>query len=355
MAGSGLYGSNDAPLMAHHDMALLDLDGVVYLVGDPIAGAAQTIQRIRETGTQVRFVTNNASRAPDDVAKLLTSRGISAQPQEVCTSAQAAAQVLHDRCAPGSHILVIGSEALEAEVKRVGLVPQRGPDGGDVAAVVQGFGSEVAWTMLAEAAVTVRGGALWVATNTDKTMPSARGPLPGNGTMVAAVAAAAGKQPDVIAGKPGPELLKKAISSDPTINPIMVGDRWDTDISAAVAAGIPSLMVLSGSTQAKHVLTIPVGARPNYLSWTVAGLYEIHPRPVVREQFRSVECCEWTVTVEGATVLLDGGGEPLDALRALAVMAWSLQDSRPDLFKETELRALTNIGAKAIRELGIDH
>ena len=306
-------------MAARHDMALLDLDGVVYLVGNPIPGAPETIDWLRGSGVLPRFVTNNASRRPGEVAELLTSRGVTADESEVCTSAQAAAEILRSRCAPGDAVLVVGSDALAAEVAEMGLTPIREPSG-EVRAVVQGYGPQVGWKQLADAAVEVRGGILWVATNTDATMPSPRGPLPGNGTMIAAVATAAGRQPDAVAGKPEPALLERATAGHHDPRPIVVGDRWDTDIAAAVAAGMPGMLVLSGTTTPPEVLDIPPYARPDHLAWSIAGLQDEHPR--VEQTGDTVECREWTVRGDGERLTLFGSGDALDALRALAQAAW---------------------------------
>ena len=139
-------------------------------------------------------------------------------------------------------MLIVGTESLAAEIDNVGLKPVR-QWSDDPVAVVQGHSPQTGWPDLAEAALAIRGGALWVAANVDKTLPSERGLLPGNGSMVAALRAATDSEPQV-AGKPEPTLLTDALSRGDFRTPLVVGDRLDTDIAGANAAGLPSLLVL---------------------------------------------------------------------------------------------------------------
>ncbi len=201
-------------LVDRYDLLMFDLDGVVYLGTEPVPGAVEAISRLRRRGTAVAYVTNNASRRAAEVSSLLNSLGVPAEPAQVTTSAQAAAVVLAERFAPGSAVLVVGSAALAAEVAAVGLRPVSGA-GDSPAAVVQGYGPEVGWALLAEACVAVRAGAFWLATNPDRTLPSPRGPLPGNGALVAAVATALDRAPDLVVGKPAPTLFEQAIAGPP--------------------------------------------------------------------------------------------------------------------------------------------
>jgi glycerol 3-phosphatase-2 len=348
---SRLWGSVE-PLTARHDMALLDLDGVVYLVGEPIPGAPQTIRQLRDLGLGVRFVTNNASRSAGEVAQLLTSRNIAAQPHEVVTSAQAAAALLRDRLDPGSLVLVVGSPALAAEVQEAGLRPTSDGSQPGLKAVVQGYGPQVGWQQLADASVAVRSGLPWVATNTDKTLPSPRGPLPGNGTMVAAVATAAGREPDEVAGKPAAAALLRAVHGCQQPRPVVVGDRWDTDIAAAEAAGMPSLLVLSGVTQPADLPSIPPAARPRYLAWDISGLCEAHPAPQWSGG-NMVRCRDWRATAEGPLVTLDGDGEPLDALRAIAELAWRCGDTDPGFSAGLSVTGTGDAAIQAVKSLGL--
>ena len=158
---------------------------------------------------------------------------------------------------PGAPVLIVGTESLAAEVRNVGLKPVR-LWSDDPVAVVQGHSPQTGWPDLAEAALAIRGGALWVAANVDLTLPSERGLLPGNGSMVAALRAATDREPQV-AGKPQPTLLTDALARGNFRTPLVVGDRLDTDIAGANAAGLPSLLVLSGVSTADDTVRAAVG------------------------------------------------------------------------------------------------
>lgn len=258
-------------LVEGYDAVLLDLDGVVYLGEQPVPGAAEAIARLRAAGVPVGYVTNNASRAAAEVAALLNRLGVAADVDEVVTSAQAAARLLAERFPPGTPVLVVGSAALRAEVAAVDLVPVL--EAGLAEAVVQGYALTVGWTDLAEASVAIRGGALWVATNTDATLPSPRGPLPGNGSLVAALATALGRGPDVVVGKPEPTLLLAAAAARGARRPLFVGDRLDTDIAGAHRVGFDSLLVLTGVHGRADVESAPADQRPTYVGEDLGALF----------------------------------------------------------------------------------
>ncbi len=157
-------------------------------------------------------------------------------------------------------MLVVGTESLAAEITAVGLRPVRSYDD-KPDAVVQGHSPETGWAILAEAALAIRAGALWVAANVDATLPTERGLLPGNGSMVAALKAATDAEPQV-AGKPAPTLLLDALARGDFQTPLVVGDRLNTDIAGANAAGLPSLMVLTGVNSARDAVhAVPRTAR----------------------------------------------------------------------------------------------
>src|SRR5262249_52481000 len=157
------------------------------------------------------------------------------------------------------------------EVASAGLTPVATADAHPVA-VVQGYARDVGWAQLAEACVAVRNGALWVATNADSTLPSPRGPLPGNGALVAALATALGRNPDVVVGKPAPKLFTVAAERAGASKPLVVGDRLDTDIEGAANACMDSLLVLTGVTDADGLLAARRGMRPTYVAADLRAL-----------------------------------------------------------------------------------
>ncbi len=313
-------------LVDGYDLVIFDLDGVVYLIDRPIPGAVEAIGRLHAEGTSLAYATNNASRRSAEVAHLLRNMGIPARPDEVLTSAAAAAVALAERLAPDAPVLVVGAEALRAEVRAAGLRPVARAEETPVA-VVQGYGPQVGWSELAEAALAVRAGAWWVVTNTDRTLPSPRGPLPGNGALVAALRTALDRDPELVVGKPEPTLFAAAARRVGAARPLVVGDRLDTDIAGAVRAGMDSLLVLTGVSTPADLLAAPPSARPTHLAKDLSGLF--NPDRVVRMPGRvgqaagQVDAAGWRVTDTGTAVRLTGSGAPLDALRILCAVAWS--------------------------------
>ena len=268
----------DGRLVDGYDLVIFDLDGVVYLIDQPIAGAVEAIAALHEAGTPVAYATNNASRRASDVADLLTGMGIPATDDEVLTSAGASAAVLAERLPAGAPVLVVGAEALRAEIRAVGLTVVDRADGSP-AAVAQGYGPQVGWSDLAEASVAIRAGALWLATNTDLTLPSPRGPLPGNGSLVAALRTALGREPDVVVGKPEPALFVTAARRVNAGRALVVGDRLDTDIEGAVRAGMDSLLVLTGVHNLDDLAEAPENQRPTFVAKDLSGLFAA-PEPL---------------------------------------------------------------------------
>ncbi len=319
------------PLTSLYDTALLDLDGVVYLQEQPVPEAAAALEAARAAGMRLEFVTNNASRRPAAVATLLASVGVQARPEEVVTSAQASAALLAERLPAGAAVLVVGSQALGEELEDVGLRAVRSAEDGPVA-VVQGYSADTGWAQLAEGAVALRAGALWVATNADATFPSPRGPLPGNGSLVAALTTATGRVPDEIVGKPHPRLHQESVRRSGALVPLVVGDRLDTDIEGAINGDCASLLVLTGVTTAAELIAAPPRHRPDYVSADLRGLLEPHPQPAVSAGAAS--CRGWTVHVEAGALRLTGAGAAIDALRALCAAAWTGDVAAPKVIAD---------------------
>ena len=304
-----------ATLAGQHDCLLLDLDGTVFRGHEPTIGAVQSLTDVR---ARLLYVTNNASRAPEQVAEHLRALGFDAASEDVATSAQSAAHLLAARVAPDAPVLVVGTEALADEVSRVGLRPVRTYDAGPVA-VVQGHSPETGWQNLAEAALAIRAGALWVAANVDLTLPSERGLLPGNGSMVAALQVATERDP-LVAGKPEPTLMNDALSRGSFAAPLVVGDRLDTDIAGAVAAGLPSLMVLTGVSTADEAIRALPTQRPGYLAADLRGLH------ADVDSLRIGPDAAWRIDVGTDIVTVHATGrDPVDDLavvRATAHAVW---------------------------------
>lgn len=316
-------GSSEAPSTVY-DVALLDLDGVVYVGPDAVPGVPDALAAAREAGMRLGFVTNNAARTPEEVAAHLTELGIRAAPVDVITSSQAAATVVAQLYGAGARVLPVGGPGVAAALTAAGLtVVDRAED--EPVAVVQGYGREVGWAQLAEAVVAVRNGARHVATNTDATIPSPRGPLPGNGAMVGVVRAVTGVDP-LVTGKPDPAMHAECVRRTGARRPLVVGDRLDTDIEGARAAGAASLLVLTGVTDPRTLLAAIPQHRPDLLAEDAGGL--LTPHPPVADDGSSWRCGDWVVRrAEGDDVLVleapTGTTGGLDGLRALCVAHWS--------------------------------
>lgn len=312
----------EAPLIAGFDTVLFDLDGVLYAGSEPIPKAAETTGRLRERGTRLAYVTNNAAHPPDAVAGKLTAMGIPAEPTEVVTSAQATAKLLADRLPAGARVLVVGGAGLVDALESYGLAPVFAESDGPVA-VAQGFHPTVGWAQLAEGAYAVARGLTWVASNTDRTLPTDRGLAPGNGALIETLRIATGRNPEV-AGKPERPLFDQAIARTGAERALVVGDRLDTDIAGASAAGLPSLLVLTGVSRVSDLLAAPPGHRPTYLGSDLDTLCLPYAAPEL--DGRTARCGGWVVRLRDGAVALDGDGGRDEALRALAAFAWSHAD-----------------------------
>ena len=313
---------SDQPPIDRHDAVLFDLDGVLYVGPHAVPGVPEVVAEVRARGVAVAYVTNNAARTPQTVAAHLSDLGIPATAGDVVTSAQAVAAMVAAELPPGSAVLVVGGEGLRVALEQRGLTPvdtaERGP-----AAVVQGFSPDVGWRLLAEGTYAVHAGAAWYASNLDSTVPTDRGIAPGNGALVEVIASATGARP-VVAGKPETPLHVETVRRVGSRDPLVVGDRLDTDIEGANRVGAASLLVLTGVSTARDLVLAAETARPTYVAADLrAGLLSAHP-PVTPTESGGQRCGGWTCTPTGSSVDLHGDGDRVDALRALCVAVWSL-------------------------------
>ncbi|WES65763.1 HAD-IIA family hydrolase [Microbacter sp. GSS18] len=306
------------------DVVLADLDGVVYAGAGAIPHAVESLTAARAADRRLGYITNNASRTDASVAAHLSGLGLDTAPDEVVTSPQAAMRLLADGVPAGSTILVVGGEGLVVEVEKAGFRVTRSADDAP-AAVVQGFAPDVGWSQLAEAAFALatpedEGGIPWIATNTDWTIPQARGIAPGNGTLVSAVHTAVGRLATV-AGKPEVPIFEEAVARFGAAAPLFLGDRLDTDILGANRAGIPSALILTGVDRPKHVLAAPAGSQPTYILSDLREMHEPYPETVVKDGVVSVRAA--SVRIDGPDIVIVSEGErQIDLLRAAAAAIW---------------------------------
>jgi HAD superfamily hydrolase (TIGR01450 family) len=221
---------------------VLDLDGVVWLTGQPIPGVDEAVGRLRGAGVHVLFATNNSAPTRAQLHRQLAHCGITADDADVLSSADVAAGMLD----PGTSALVLAEDGvIEALGRRGVTVVPKGP----ADAVVVGLTRAFTYDTVAEAASTVRAGARLIGTNTDATYPTPDGLVPGAGSILAAVSTAAETTPEV-AGKPHrptAEAITKLVPEGELRT--MVGDRPGTDGALAAQLGVPFALVLSGVTR----------------------------------------------------------------------------------------------------------
>lgn len=329
------------------DSVLLDLDGVVYSGPHALPGAVPALDGLAQRDIPFGFVTNNASRSSAHISSHLTDLGLRSRPELVTTSGVVAARAMADELPAGSRVLVVGSEALRDLIHEAGFtVVSSAEDRPD--ALVQGFFRSITWYDIAEACVAVAAGVPWWATNPDLTMPTERGLLPGNGAFVRTVADTTGRSPR-ITGKPGALMLRTAAAVIGGEAPIMVGDRLDTDVAAARAAGYTSALVLTGIHDIHDALRASPEHRPEYILGSLTDLLApaqpVHLAPAAGASAdsgpghpRAARCGDATVTLENG-VLRHSGPAVAAANAALALLADLPADTGPDIDETFPRRA----------------
>jgi glycerol 3-phosphatase-2 len=318
-----------SPLATEYDVALLDLDGVVYVGPAAVAGAREHLLEARSLGMRLAYVTNNASRTPEVVASHLRDLGMPADDDDVVTSAQAAARVVAELVPPESAVLVVGGEGLRVALIERGMRPVWSADDEPVA-VAQGFSPDLGWPLLAEGAYALERGLPWVASNTDLTIPTPRGRAPGNGTLVGVLRQATGRTP-VVAGKPETPMHAEAVARTGSANPLVVGDRLDTDIEGANRADVPSLLVFTGVTDEADVVLATDELRPAFIADDLGGLH--HPHPPTDATDAGFRCGSATAAVVEGALRVTLAGQPshrLDTVRAACAAAWTYGVRRLD-------------------------
>lgn len=337
-----MLSTSDRPLWEAYDVALLDLDGVVYIGPDAVPGAPEHLDAAVAAGMRLAYVTNNAARPPAEVARHLRELGIHAEAEDVVTSAQAAAGLLAEDLEPGSAVYVIGGCGLFEALAERDLRPVQSPDD-DPVAVVSGYHRDITWGTVVDGAILVRAGLPWVASNTDMSVPTARGHGPGNGVLVEAVASFSGRRP-VVAGKPRPPLFEETVRRVGGDRPLVVGDRLDTDIEGARATGYDSLLVLTGVTDLGVLVAAEEPLRPTYLASGLAGLGAAHPAPA--RDGAGWTCGGWRAVVSSGALVVTGAGGVDDWWRAAAVAAWEHLDTTGDCADVGDLTAPSSVGAR---------
>jgi glycerol-1-phosphatase len=298
-------GPQGESLARAYDLLMFDLDGVVYVDGHAVEHAAESIANARQGGAHIAFITNNASRPPEQVASHLRDLGVTASPADVVTSSQAAARVLLETYGEGAPIAVLGADGLVAALREAGLEPVR-VGAPEAVAVVSGYAPDLRWGVIMRGATLIRNGLPWVATNTDLTLKTGEGLAPGHGLLVRLISEFADVTPQV-AGKPLRPLLDETRRRVEGERPLMVGDRLDTDIAGAHQAGTDSLLVMTGVSSLSDILSAVVDERPTWIGQDLTAL----SRPGCRSERTGGgwHAGPWTARVDDGRMTVTAGSE----------------------------------------------
>ncbi|GAA2743982.1 HAD hydrolase-like protein [Terrabacter aerolatus] len=317
------------PVIAGYDGVVCDLDGVVYRGAEAVPEAADALQRVVQRGVKVVYATNNASRVPAEVAEQVAGLGAPATAADVVSSAQAGAARLAEQLEPGATVLALGGDGVIEALQAVGLAPvSPGADAGEletVAAVLQGYGRQLSVRDFETAARLLTTGLPWVASNDDATLPLPWGQSPGNGAYVDLLAAAVGRRPDVV-GKPHPPLYRLSLDRLGTeaARTLAVGDRLDTDIAGAEAAGVDAAWVLTGVDGPTELV---LGhATPTYVLASLADL--LRPYAVPTRDAGGWRCGSARVTSGADGLRIErGGADAIEVVRAGVAALLEMRDA----------------------------
>lgn len=269
--------------------ALIDLDGTMFHGSERIDGAELFIRALQEWSIPYLFVTNNSSRTAEEVSGLLNHMDIPARPEDVLTTAQAAALYIK-RNYDGKRVYMIGETGLEQACNEAGLnwtVEMDEAYAGEIEVVVQGIDRSFNYAKLEAASTAVRKGAVFIATNPDVMLPSDRGLSPGSGSLSRAIEAASGVKPIYI-GKPEPIIMNIALhrlQCTPQ-EAIVIGDNMMTDMLAGARAGCRTALVLTGVTTSENLASYKAssGVEPEVICSTLAEMKDWLYREYTRNQ-----------------------------------------------------------------------
>ena len=251
------FDDSPAALWRQYDALIFDLDGVVYTGAQPVCHAVDVLAFLSTHSAPVWFATNNASRTASQVAEHLSAMGVAVSADQVITSSAACASYISTSLPQVQKIRVIGADGILPLLAELGIEVFAGKQDPTVVCevVVQGHSTKTDWQDLAAGFHSIVGGAAWIATNSDLTIPLEYGLAPGNGALVAALAAALGCEPDVVIGKPHTPMFSFTQQRTAAYNPLIIGDRRDTDIAWANDHGCASMLVDTGVDRISDAVT----------------------------------------------------------------------------------------------------
>jgi len=257
---------------------LLDMDGTIYLEEQLFAGSVQFINYLRQQGYDYLFLTNNSSKDSQQYVEKFARLGLSVARDKILTSGEATAMHV-SRQKPGARVYVVGTESLENEFRNQGFeLTGEMPE-----FAILGFDTTMTYDKMWKLCDLVRAGVSYIATHPDYNCPTESGFMPDIGAMIAFVKASTGREPDLIVGKPNPLLTEYAAERTgiPVSAMCMIGDRLYTDIAMGIAAGIPTILVLSGETRSNNEVTASP-FQPTYIFQNIeaVGNHLVHMNPI---------------------------------------------------------------------------
>lgn len=263
-------------MIEHIKNLIIDMDGVLWHGQTPMPGLPEFFATLRRLGFNFVLATNNAANTPAQYVEKLGHFGVPVVPAQILTSAEATGSYLSKKYAPGTAVFIIGQEGLHQAMTSRGFHPITVDDvmGGATAAfVVVGFTRYVTYSDFAAGSLLVHKGADFIGTNPDVTFPSEWGPLPGAGSLQALITAATGVKATTI-GKPGPAIFTEAMErlGGTTTDTAVVGDRLNTDIAGGKAAGLHTILLLSGISRRADISAN--GIQPDYVFEDITELRE---------------------------------------------------------------------------------
>ncbi len=234
---------------------ILDMDGVLWKADSPIGNLPAIFQRMQDRGLKFAFATNNGTQTSEQYVDRLATFGVKVEPWQVVTSALGVAEMLARQYPNGGQVFAIGGTGVMVALQQRGFELLSIEYARNAQAVVMGLDSQITFEKMSEAALLVRHGVPFYATNPDKTFPTPRGEIPGAGAWISVIVTATGVEP-FYAGKPSPFLMDLARHRMDTAkeDTLVVGDRLETDIAGGQAAGYPVALVLSGVSRLEQAM-----------------------------------------------------------------------------------------------------
>jgi len=259
---------------------LFDLDGVLWAGSRVIPGAVQFINSLMDTSKRIRFISNTSSRSHENTLKKMKRLGYRVKAEQLIVASRETARYLADKLNKNELIYYIGTKSLKKEIEQAGLkiVSDRDPENNSkiekVSYVVVGYDNNFNYDKMWLALQYFQQGAEFAAVNLDATAPSSKGLKPAGGAIAGCMKVLAGREPDLMIGKPEPYLLVKGME-EAQLKPqdcIMIGDTPHSDIEAARRAGVKSALVLSGNTSKTDLVNLPAKLKPDYVLTAIDDL-----------------------------------------------------------------------------------